>query len=293
MQQELDTDLLKTFVAIADAGSFTQAARQVHRTQSAVSMQMRRLEEVVDRTLFEREGRAMRLTREGEALLGYARRILSLNDEALAALAEPQIEGVVRLGAPDEYAMAFLPGILSSFARTHPRVEVELRCEPTVMLDQAFKDDLLDVAIVTISPELPADMTVLREPTIWASSPRHVVHELDPLPLAVFNPGCAFRRAGLDALDTMGRNYEIRYSSWSMVGLQTAAAAGLAVTVLSISTMPPTLRQLSEDEGFPALPWNEIGLRTSKKRLSAAGKSLTQHINQWFQPRAQMSSEVV
>ena len=128
MTLQLDPDLLRTFVTIVDAGGFTQAAKQVHRTQSAVSMQVRRLEETLDRVLFERDGRGVRLAPDGEALLGYARRLLKLHDEAVAALTRPDLFGLVRIGTPDDYVDRFLPEILARFARAFPRVQVEVNC---------------------------------------------------------------------------------------------------------------------------------------------------------------------
>ncbi|CAM5231996.1 LysR family transcriptional regulator OS=Stutzerimonas stutzeri OX=316 GN=CXK95_12560 PE=3 SV=1 [Stutzerimonas stutzeri] len=133
----IDTELLRSFVAIADHGGFTRAAEAVHRTQSAISMQMKRLEEdVLQRPLFERSGRQVSLTAEGQVLLGYARRILKLHGEVMTTLREPHMVGAVRIGTPDDYVMRFLPGILAQFAQAYPLVQVELHCEPSYKLRQ-------------------------------------------------------------------------------------------------------------------------------------------------------------
>ncbi|MCB1764431.1 MAG: LysR family transcriptional regulator, partial [Candidatus Competibacteraceae bacterium] len=177
MTVQLDPDLLRTFVAIVDAGGFTAAAQQVHRTQSAVSMQVRRLETTLDRTLFQREGRGVQLTPEGEALLGYARRLLKLHDEALAVLTRPDLTGCVRLGTPDDYVERFLPDILVRFARAFPRVQVDVHCEPSRHLRRLLAEDRLDLALITCAPGAEIGEILRREPTVWATAERHLAHE--------------------------------------------------------------------------------------------------------------------
>src|SRR5215210_7240139 len=145
----LDIDQLRTFVAISDTGSFTKAADIVHKTQSAVSMQMKRLEERLGRPVFERDGRASRLSEDGERLLDYARRIVRLNSECLASFAEADLTGRVRLGLPDDYADRYLPEILGQFSRSNPRAEVTVVCEPTPMLRERLEAGDLDLAIIT------------------------------------------------------------------------------------------------------------------------------------------------
>ena len=251
MAVHLDPDLLRTFVAIVDAGGFTSAAQQVHRTQSAVSMQVRRLEAALDRTLFQREGRGVQLTPEGEALLGYARRLLKLHDEALAVLSRPDLSGLVRLGTPDDYVGRFLPDILVRFARAFPRVQVEVHCESSVNLRRLLAEDRLDLALITGTPGAETGEVLRREPTVWATAERHLAHEDDPLPLALFQSGCPFRDWALAGLNERGRPYRIAYTSASLTGILAAVTAGLAVTVLSRSILPAEVRPLRAEEGFP------------------------------------------
>src|SRR5690606_27462143 len=149
MNAPLDLDQLQTFVAIADTGSFTRAAEEVHRTQSAVSMQMRRLEERIGKPLFEKDGRTNRLTEDGERLLAYARRLLYLHRESLAAYKDRRLEGTIRIGTPDDYADRFLPEIMARFARSNPRMEMTVVCEPTQGLVEHIKRGNLDLALVT------------------------------------------------------------------------------------------------------------------------------------------------
>jgi len=281
MSAHLDLDLLRTFVAIVDAGGFTSAAQQVHRTQSAVSMQVRRLETALDQTLFQREGRGVQLTPEGEALLGYARRLLKLHDEALAVLSRPNLSGLVRLGTPDDYVGRFLPDILVRFARAFPRVQVEVHCEPSVNLRRRLAEDRLDLALITGTPGAETGEVLRREPTVWATAARHLAHEDDPLPLALFPSGCPFRDWALAGLQEGGRPYRIAYTSASLTGILAAVTAGLAVTVLSRSILPAEVRPLRPEEGFPPLPTASITLHRGHA-VSAVAEGLAGYLREGF-----------
>ncbi|HRD67040.1 MAG TPA: LysR substrate-binding domain-containing protein [Candidatus Competibacter sp.] len=281
MSVQLDPDLLRTFVTIVDAGGFTQAAKQVHRTQSAVSMQVRRLEETLDRTLFQRDGRGVQLSPDGEALLGYARRLLKLHDEAVAALTRPDLSGLVRIGTPDDYVGRFLPEILVRFARAFPRVQVEVNCEPSVTLRRMLAEDRLDLALVTCPPGAETGEVVRREATVWATAERHLAHEGEPLPLALFQCGCPFRDWALAGLSSLGRPYRIAYTSASITGILAAVTAGLAVTVLCRSILPAGVRPLGIEEGFPPLPPASITLHRGSS-VSAVAECLADYIREGF-----------
>jgi DNA-binding transcriptional LysR family regulator len=258
MQPLIETDLLATFVAIADAGGFTEAAARIGRTQSAVSMQMRRLEERLGGPLFLRAGRGVILSPRGEQLLPHARRLLRANREVVAAFSAGALDGRLRLGAPDDYASTFLPPVLARLALTHPRVEVDMLCATSADLIAAIAAGGLDLAIVTAGSG-ERDATLLRrEPLVWVGHPGHPAHERDPLPLAVFHPGCLFRRAALDALGGAGRASRIAYTSLSDAGVVAAVRAGLAVGVLARSTVPEGLVVLGPAAGLPPLP--EVGI---------------------------------
>lgn len=261
MATNLDTDLLRTFVAIADSGSFTRAGELVHRTQSAVSMQVKRLEETLGKPVFQREGRTVTLTPEGEALLGYARRILKLHEEAVATLTQPDLVGTVRVGTPDDYVMRFLPGILTRFAQAYPRVQVDVHCEPSYKLIGRLEGGELDLALITCNPGEERGQILRREPIVWVTSECHIAHEEEPLPLALFQKGCFVRDSVLKALDEVGRSYRIAYSSPSLTGIHAAVSAGLAVTAIARSILPPGVRPLSPEEGFPRLPTATITLQ--------------------------------
>ncbi len=283
MNTLLEPDLLQTFVAIADSGSFNQAAKRVYRTQSAVSMQMKRLEEIIGRSLFGRQGRSVNLTVDGELLLGHARRILRAHQQALASFDEAALEGSVVLGTPDDYCSTFLPGILARFAETHSRVHVEVVCDATVNLLPRLAEGSVDLALITGGYGDGSDVVVHREPLVWVTSARHCVHEQEPLPLAMYQSGCPFRTGALEALAMQGRASRIVYSSISMTGIEAALRTGLAVGVLGRSTVPKDLRILTERDGFPPLPGYSIALRRVPGKESPLLDKLEQHIIQGFQ----------
>ena len=278
MAAMLDLDQLKTFVAIAESGSFTKAADAVHKTQSAVSMQMRRLEERIGKPIFARDGRASKLTEEGERLLGYARRMVRLSDETMCAFDDSGLSGSVRLGTPDDYADRFLPEILARFARSNPRVEVSVVCEPSMTLMDMARRAEIDLAIVTACGEMPTE-GVRQEPLLWVSSSAHRAEEEEVLPLALSKPPCIWRSAGLDALSSIGRQYRVLYTSGNSTAISAAVLAGLAVTVVAESALRPGMRVLSEAEGFPRLPSCEIGIiRSWNRPASTIVDKLAEHI---------------
>ncbi len=264
----LDHDQLLTFVAICETGSHANAALRVNKSQSAVSMQMKRLEERVGKPLFQRVGRSNQLTPEGELLLEHAQRIIALNERALAALTQPELEGRIRVGAPDDYAEQFLPAILSRFSQTHSRVEVEVVCEISAELARRIAADRLDLAIVNkelIKGDMKGELLRI-EPLHWVTSPGHKTHEEPVLPLAVVPDDCSWRKAAENALESIGRPYRIAYKSASTLGMNVAVEAGLAVGVMPKSAFcPGDLRILSQEDGFPPLPRAEIALIHGKK----------------------------
>jgi DNA-binding transcriptional LysR family regulator len=273
----LDLDQLKTFVAIVHEGSFTRAADAVHKTQSAVSMQMRRLEERIGKPLFFRDGRQSRLTDDGERLLAFARRMVKLNDEALAAFDETELVGRVRLGTPDDYADRFLPEILARFSRSHARAEATVVCAPSPMLVEMVEHEELDLAIITQASVRGLEI-IRREPLLWVGPQRGGVHEEDPLPLALGRPVCNWRRQAVEALESIGRRYRVLYSSWNSIAVGAAVTAGLAVSVLPESALRPGIRVLGEAEGLPKLPICEIGLLRSRVNTSQVADALAGHI---------------
>lgn len=277
MAAPLDLDQLQTFVMICDTGSFTRAADEVHRTQSAVSMQMRRLEERIGKSLFEKDGRSNRLTEEGERLLSYARRLLHLNRETLAAFDDRSLEGQIRIGTPDDYADRFLPEIMARFARSNPRVELTVICEPTPGLVEHIKRGNLDLALVTHNDARQSEV-VRREPLLWVTSANHATHEREILPMAFGRPNCVWRRSACDVLDRMHRDYRVLFTSFSATVIAAAVLSGLALSVLPECALRPGMRVLGESDGFGTLPDCKIGIMRGHTAKTEIVEALARHI---------------
>ena len=282
MASPLDLDQVRTFVAIVDSGSFTRAADEVFKTQSAVSMQMRRLEERLSVSLFERAGRATKLTDEGARLLTYARKMLALSEETLCAFDEESIEGFVRIGLPDDYAERFLPEIMARFSRSNPKVELQIACEPTVNLIEHVEKGHLDVALVCPTRTMQAEV-VRREPLHFVTSAAHSVHLEKVLPLAIGRSDCHWRKQCIDALNLMGREHRILFTSWSATIVTSAVLSGLAVSVLPECALRSGMRVLGEAEGFPRLEDAEIGMIRAKNSSRPAIEALIAHIRESLQ----------
>lgn len=278
MSRLLDIDQLRTFVAIAEVGSFTRASEEVHKTQSAVSMQMKRLEERIGKPIFERDGRQSRLTPDGVRLLEYARRILQINDEAMFVLSKPELTGTIHLGLPDDYADRLLPRVLAAFARSHPGIEVNVACEPSSCITEFVRAGRIDLGIVTHGDCSSLGEMFRREPLHWVTSEQHSVHESDPIPLAIGPQECSWRRSAISALDRAGRSYRIAYVSGSAAALSGAVLAGLAVSILPESAVRNDMRILRPEDGFPALALCEIAYLRAKHANLPIHDALVDHI---------------
>jgi DNA-binding transcriptional LysR family regulator len=284
MLPNLDMDILRTFIAIADTGSFTRAAEEVGRTQSAVSMQVRRLEELTGRELFLRNGRQNRLSPDGERMLEFARRIVRLNNEAMAMFRQPDVAGLVRLGTPEDYADRFLPEILAGFAQSHPLVQVDVDCASSIHLAERTRKGDLDLSLLTISAHVQADMIVRTERLVWVTSVRHNVHQRDVLPVAVAHAGCSWRAAVLDIIENLGRPYRIAYSAANSGALTAAVISGLAVGAIPEICLRPGMRILTPEEGFPDLGTFDIGLVRTPVSSNGAVDALAAHIARSLSP---------
>lgn len=275
----IDPELLRAFVTVVEAGGFSQAAERLLRGQSAVSLQIKRLEERLGVRLLDRGPRHVTLTSEGELILDHARRILSLNDELVSRLREPELSGLVRLGAPEDFATSHLPNVLARFSRSHPRVALEVTCELTLELLQRFQSGGLDLALVKREPmgDL-GGVRVWREPLVWVASTRAVTETQDALPLVVSPRPCVYRKRATDALDAQGRSWRIAYTCGSLTGNHAAVRAGLGVTVLPKAMVPPDLTVLNDEmTGLPALADTEIAL-IAASQLSAPAERLRDYI---------------
>lgn len=274
----IDIEQLRTFIAIAETGSFTRAAEIVHKTQSAVSMQMKRLEERLERPIFARDGRASKLTEDGERLLDYARRMVKLNVEALAAFSDKELSGRVRLGVPDDYADRYLPEIMARFSRAYPGVELTVICEPSTELFERIAANALDLAIVTNCNGNRLPEIFRHERLLWVTSNRHATQLEHPLPLALGRPSCSWRQIAVERLEQMGRAYRILYTSANSGAVAAAVLSGLAISVFPESGVRPGMRVLASADGFPELPSCPIGLMRSPHERVKLADALAEHI---------------
>lgn len=277
--RNLDIDLLRAFVTIADTGSFTRAADRLYRTQSTISLQIKKLEKQLGRQLLERNARQVRLTAEGESMLSYCRQMLQLNDELVSLVREPDLEGLVRLGTPEDFATMHLPSVLARFAQAHPRVALEVTCDLTLNLMERFEAGDFDLVLVKREPMGPAlGVKVWREPLVWAAAPGRSFDPGHPLPLIVSPQPCVYRNRAMTALDRAGRKWRVAYTSPSLAGTQAAVHAGLGVTILPKEMVPHGLQVVGESERMPDLDDTEIALCRSPSSLSKPVERLAEHI---------------
>jgi DNA-binding transcriptional LysR family regulator len=272
----LDLDLLRSFVSVVDAGGFTRAGERVHRTQSTVSQQIRRLEELFGRPLLHRDGKRVTPTEEGERLLSYARRILALAAEARDVVARPASDGVVRLGMSEDFAAYRLSEMLSEFVRARPGLRLDVRCGLSVDLRHALERGELDLGLFKRDLGEGGGVAAWPERLQWITSRRYPIDfRREPLPLAVFEQGCLYRNRAIHALEAAGRAWYVAYTSPNLVGIQAAVSAGLGVSILPEVAILPDHRRLGAEDGFPAITNTEVALVTAPE-ASPATRRLAQ-----------------
>lgn len=279
----IPTELLRTFVKAIDLGSFTRAGDAVGRTQSAVSLQVRRLEEMLGAQVFVRGTHRVKLTDEGNVLAGYARRILALNDEVVSSLCRPKVAGGVRLGAPHEYTASLLPVILGKFAQAYPAVMLEVTCDLSKNLLARQEKEEFDVVIALHDdPAMGSGTKVFTEPLVWITSPDHTRHQQRPLSLVLAPPPCIYRNRVLQTLSRLERPWRITYTSSSYSGIVAAVRAGLGVTLLAASTVPDGVQVLDERDGFPAMGELDVRLHMRPESETEAARCLADYIASSF-----------
>lgn len=259
----LDLDLLKTLVAIAETGSFSGAAQSVFRTPSAISMQVKKMEEILGRPIFVRDSRSVTLTPDGAFLLEHARRMLAMNRDAVARFVQPDVEGVVRLGAPDDVAERFLPAMLRKFADSHPGVTVNVTVDGTDTMVAALEAGKLDATLVTCEAgfrDAGTAEVLYREQLVWAARKGGIAACQEPLPVSVWEEGCVWRQAGLKGLDEQGRAWRIAFQSAHISGQRAAILADLAVAPIPKSSLGGDIVEAPAKFGLPVLPKYALGL---------------------------------
>nr|WP_300311595.1 LysR substrate-binding domain-containing protein [Halomonas sp.] len=283
----LDLTLLRTLVAVADTGGVTAAARRLAYTQSTVSMQLQRLEEALGVALHEREGRKLRFTADGERLLGHARRLLALNDEALADMRSRRVTGELNLGIPEDYAI-LLTSVFSWFHQLYPEVRLQVTCGNSASLVEQVRADELDMALVSRQRHAPGGEVIRREPLVWAVGLERQPPLIDPLPLALYAPGVDWCYEVVEqALATTGRDWRVAYTSQSMAGLAPIVQAGLAIVVVTRSMLTAQLRVLDESSGLPPLPAVELALHLAARRPTEPARRLAELIREELSPRGE------
>jgi DNA-binding transcriptional LysR family regulator len=276
----LDPELLMAFVAVADHRSFTRAAVMLNRTQSAVSMQIKRLEERLQVELFQRTKVNVSLSTAGESFLGYARRILTLSEEAIGRLHDHKMEGRVRLGVMEDYGTLIIPPLLTAFIAGHPLINVEMETGLTCSMPDRL-GDAFDLVIAMHPAGRGEGQFLRREQALWAGSPDHRTGDLNPLPLALYFQGCLFRQWAMEALDAAKRPWRLAFVSHSQGAVEAIVAQGLAVTVVKAGTFPQHLRSLGIGDGMPRLPEADICLHRAPG-LSPAADLLAKHLVESF-----------
>lgn len=259
----LDSETLMAFVAVADTGSFTAAAEQLGKSQAAISIAVGRLEERLELRLFDRGHRRVTPTPAGERLLGYARRIRAIEDEALAMLLEGRRESRVRLGMPDDYLTLFGTALMQRFAPRHPMVNLDLQYDFSHRLETMVESRELDIAIITQSSAHPRGEVIRLERQVWCAAPNRRPETASCLQLALFPDGCRARPQVLAALDAQERRWRIVYSSSDLAGIQLAVASGDILTVLPEAAVPPGWRRLGPEHGLPELPLLRLAVVTT------------------------------
>lgn len=271
---DLQMDWLKAFVATVNAGSLSSAAVDLHRSQSAVSMKIKKLEAALGCTVLRRGPRQMELTPQGETLLSYARRLLDLHAEAQIALQGEGITGRVRLGVPDDYASKYLTPVLKRYASSHSGVEIQLDCEQSTSLIPRVARGDLDLALVS-RDHTRRGRLLFHEPMVWVGAPQFEVWARDPLPIAVYEEASLARRCAIQSLAQLGRPYKIVYNSSSLAGQIAAVESGLAVAALTQCSAPSHLQILGREHGLgPMGPMQVAIYRSPSTRGSSAVESL-------------------
>lgn len=285
--KNLPLDVLRTFVTVVEEGGYSSAGGILGRSQPAISLQIKRLQDILGVVLIRKTGRGFALTDEGQMLLSYAHSMLHLNDEVIGRLTRAPISGMVRLGVPNEYADSFLPEILGKFAQNYPEVAIEVGCELSTHLVTKLQQGDYDV-VFGLHLDVPgskrggrghtANAQGWSESLVWVGSPQHFVFQRQPLPLIVAPKGCVYRQRVIETLEQLGWPWRIVYTSPSFGGIKAGVLAGLGVTVLAKSTVPEGLIILGKNEGMPQLQNIQVHLHYDRAQASEAVHTLVNYM---------------
>lgn len=280
----LDSDLLRIFLTVFETGSVTRAGGVLGRTQSAVSMQIRRLEDQLGEALFVRGPRGVDLTPKGEQLLPYAKRVVGLMEETAAAMRSKPLDGPLRIGIPEEYGERVLPQVLAAFAERHPAVEVTVRCDHSAPQMKALANDELDLAVVFDWNKETVGEVLCVDPTVWVTSTAHRQHEQRPLPIAIYNESSWCTDFAIRSLEQHALDYRIAYTCETSGGLRIAVSTGLSIAALARSTIPPHCRELTAADGFPPVDSSRVVLRRNPYHSSPTAEGMAEMLRNAFRP---------
>ncbi|RYD17700.1 MAG: LysR family transcriptional regulator, partial [Verrucomicrobiaceae bacterium] len=264
MEMTLDLDLVRCFLHVAESGGFTRASRRLHLSQSAVSLKIQRLEDLLGKKVFERTSRTLSLTGEGELLLGYARRLIALNEEAVRAVSGRTEGGHLNLGIAQQFGQKTLFRLLSRFRRTHPDITLGIETGMSGQLMQGLEDARFDLVIaaegpaanpVAVADGIIRDAVVSREPMRWVrATGSQIDPRKNPLPLVVLPPPCGHRQLILELLERQKRSWRVGYTSPSLPAVQAAIEADCGIGILPVSLITPRMRPIPKSAALPALP---------------------------------------
>ena len=278
--KNIPTELLRTFTTIVDLGGFTLAGALLGRSQPAISLQVKRLEDLLGIRVFQRNN-GLQVTEEGEVLLGFARRMLDINDSAVTRLAKSRISGQVRLGIPNDFEVSFLPRLLSQFGQAHPEVSLEVNCDLSVTLLKDFQQGHYDLVLATDSLEetlQPNTEDEFHETIVWVTNGHFDWFDQQPIPLVVYPIGCRYRQQIISKLNAAGIAWRIAYSSSSLLGIQAAIEAGLGISALAQSTVPQGLHSHLKIENSPQLGHVKLVFKHDQSNQTDATKRLYEYI---------------
>ncbi|MGI9437914.1 MAG: LysR family transcriptional regulator, partial [Geminicoccaceae bacterium] len=271
-----------TFLAVADAGSMTGGAARIYRSQSAASVQIKQLEDLLGELVFKRHGRGVVLSRTGKALEPVARQVVETLDSAMAGITGGGLEGTLRIGIPDEHGKEALSKIIADFTRDHPKVDLTVHCALSTGFPAALFAGELDLAVHEVEEVGPGMELLREEPMHWVTSRAHNLLDHDPIPVALFDRACWWRDVALKALEVRGRPHRIIYSSESVTGVAAAIEAGIAIGVLNESALKPDLAILSQIEGMGKMPASKLVLEYGKSPTDTVCSAMADVVKRAF-----------
>lgn len=281
MVRNIDIDLLRTFITIHETHSFSKSAEKLGRTQSTLSQQIKKLESLLGCEVFKRSTRTLKTTYFGESLLPYAKKMVSLNDEAIGRITNKNISGIVRLGAPEAFTTNHLPEVLFNFSQSHPSIALEVECELSHNLLESFKKEDLDIVIIKRDGKSKIyGNKVWKETLQWTGQTHHTFSKDDTVPLIVSPAPCVYRKKMLNALERKNIKWSIVFTSSSIYGRVAAASAGLGITAIPEDTIPlyDNVKKLGKESGLPAIEQIDIDLIENNLTKTEASSCLAEYI---------------